>query len=630
MYLWGLLFLLIPILVHLFNFRKAKKVYFTRVDLLKEIKTEKKSFSSLKKRLILFSRLMAILFFVLAVSSPYLSEVDINDKIKKATFLYLDNSFSMQAKSGSSRLLDLAKKDIEKSYTDFKDVSQIYLFSNDNFSLIESENELVIGLSKINYSYKTYSTLKAKSLVSSLANKNSVSEFNTIIFSDFNESSIENDSLFSDISMSKFVYKSDNNNNISIDSLWFDKVNVSTNRFTLKYKLTNFGNDNIEYNEIIKFSDKIQQSLTREIFSKKDTVYKIELSIPSSKKAWGEITIDDNDIYYDNKFSFAIDFSSKSKVLFVGNKFNAKLNFILNDDFLELENSSNSNFKLLNPKDYDFLIYTINPNFTKDELELVKSYINTGKGILIIPNSNISISAFNKFINELGVGRVVSYSPDKSFLSNINYSNIFFDDIFNSKVENFDFPLIAGSYNVRVPKSQNLLSFDNGKPLLLQKENQNIFLFTSPIFEGVEAFIKYNLALPVLYKIVTGHLQSNLYYKVGIESVIHLNNSDVKLKDGEEFIDIKSHIQNNFELPVIDKSGVFELFSGNEKIKSIAYNYSRTESESHKIKEVSNSNIQKYDQLKKQNNVIYLWKWCLTFTLGFLIFEMSLISFLKD
>ena len=47
-FLWALTALSIPIIIHLFNFRKFTKVYFSNIELLKEVKLETKSKSRLK------------------------------------------------------------------------------------------------------------------------------------------------------------------------------------------------------------------------------------------------------------------------------------------------------------------------------------------------------------------------------------------------------------------------------------------------------------------------------------------------------------------------------------------------------------------------------------------------------
>src|ERR1041384_1898593 len=97
-FLFALLALAIPILIHLFNFRKFRRVYFTNVRFLKEVRQDTKARNKLKHLLILACRLLAVLFLVLAFAQPYLPRE--NGAVRtgeKVVSVYIDNSFSMDA-----------------------------------------------------------------------------------------------------------------------------------------------------------------------------------------------------------------------------------------------------------------------------------------------------------------------------------------------------------------------------------------------------------------------------------------------------------------------------------------------------------------------------------------------------
>ncbi|HPS63841.1 MAG TPA: BatA domain-containing protein, partial [Bacteroidales bacterium] len=101
-YPWFLLALgtlAIPILIHLFNFRRYKKVWFTNVQFLKEIQQETRKQSRLRQFLILMARLLAFACLVLAFSQPYIPAPGQQQRIKgpRAVSIYIDNSFSMEA-----------------------------------------------------------------------------------------------------------------------------------------------------------------------------------------------------------------------------------------------------------------------------------------------------------------------------------------------------------------------------------------------------------------------------------------------------------------------------------------------------------------------------------------------------
>ncbi|NBU05964.1 MAG: hypothetical protein EBT39_06395, partial [Sphingobacteriia bacterium] len=131
-FLFAFLALAIPILIHLFNFRKFKRVYFTNVRFLKEVKQDTKARNKLKNILILVSRLLAVLFLVLAFAQPYLpSEKQAVTKGIKVMSIYVDNSFSMDALGKTGSLLEIAKQNAREIAMAYKPNDQFQLLTND-------------------------------------------------------------------------------------------------------------------------------------------------------------------------------------------------------------------------------------------------------------------------------------------------------------------------------------------------------------------------------------------------------------------------------------------------------------------------------------------------------------------
>ena len=71
-FLFGLFALAIPIIVHLFNFRKYKLFYFSNTRFLQELQQKTNKQSRLRKLIILSLRLLAIAALVLAFARPYI------------------------------------------------------------------------------------------------------------------------------------------------------------------------------------------------------------------------------------------------------------------------------------------------------------------------------------------------------------------------------------------------------------------------------------------------------------------------------------------------------------------------------------------------------------------------------
>ena len=108
-FLWGLLALLIPIAVHFFNFRRYRKVYFSNVERLMEVKSEKRRVKELRRWLVLLMRCLAIAALVLAFAQPTLPGSEQLQSGTTAVSVYVDNSFSMEnSGSNGSQPLDIS------------------------------------------------------------------------------------------------------------------------------------------------------------------------------------------------------------------------------------------------------------------------------------------------------------------------------------------------------------------------------------------------------------------------------------------------------------------------------------------------------------------------------------------
>src|SRR5690606_34094613 len=101
--------LALPVIIHLFYFRRFKKVYFTNVRFLKEIKEETSNRQKLRNLLVLAMRLLALAFLVFAFAQPFIPQDQDVAKGKKAVSIFIDNSFSMSALSQDVALIDKAK-----------------------------------------------------------------------------------------------------------------------------------------------------------------------------------------------------------------------------------------------------------------------------------------------------------------------------------------------------------------------------------------------------------------------------------------------------------------------------------------------------------------------------------------
>ena len=135
--LYALLLLIIPIIVHLFQLQRFVKVPFTNVRLLKNIERQTRKSARIKKWLILGTRLLAFTCLIVAFAQPFFSNFSTEQNYN--TTIYLDNSFSMQAKGENGELLKTAAQKIIENNKD-EDVSFSIITNNKSFKNLDAKS----------------------------------------------------------------------------------------------------------------------------------------------------------------------------------------------------------------------------------------------------------------------------------------------------------------------------------------------------------------------------------------------------------------------------------------------------------------------------------------------------------
>ncbi|PJF37561.1 MAG: hypothetical protein CUN55_21440, partial [Phototrophicales bacterium] len=92
-YLWGLLTMSIPLIIHLFNFQRPRVVYFTNVAFLREVKSTATARNRLRHWLVLLMRMLFLAALSIAFARPMLSNSEENSTSAEVKVsVYLDNS----------------------------------------------------------------------------------------------------------------------------------------------------------------------------------------------------------------------------------------------------------------------------------------------------------------------------------------------------------------------------------------------------------------------------------------------------------------------------------------------------------------------------------------------------------
>ena len=104
--LWALSALTLPVLVHLFSFRRHRKVQFSQTAFLREVRQESRSRNRIRHWLVLLMRLLALACIILAFAEPVReASAGAANSGAKSVSVYLDTSPSMQLEGANGPLL---------------------------------------------------------------------------------------------------------------------------------------------------------------------------------------------------------------------------------------------------------------------------------------------------------------------------------------------------------------------------------------------------------------------------------------------------------------------------------------------------------------------------------------------
>lgn len=628
--LYALFLLLIPIIVHLFQLRKFKKEAFTNVAFLKQVNIQTRKSSQIKKWLTLFTRMLALAAIVLAFAQPYTSK---NLKFNEAeeTVIYLDNSFSMQKKGANGELL---KRAVQELLLNIDENKPFTLITNDdvykNTTVKASKNDLLqISYSATQLDYNA-ALLKCNTFFSNKANLK-----NLVAISDFQVQQTafqpQTDSL---TSLSLVQLKPANTDNIGLDSLYISNRTSNTLELSVTLKKQGFEDQSIPvslYNN--------NQLIAKTAVEALNTV--VIFSIPANEIINGKITVDDNQLEFDNTLYFNINAEPKINVLAVSDSNDAFLKrlFTENEFNFQVFNSENLDFNLIE-KQHCIIVNQID-NLSNALITALKSFEDNGGTVILIPSKDIVNQSYNTLLINNGIS-LGSVTNTEKRITSINYSHPIYREVFDGKVQNFQYPKAQSFYPV-TGNTTNLLEFEDGKPFLFQ--TQQAYVFTAPLEDSNSNFIHSDLVV-TLYAIAKSSLKiPELYYTIGntntfdVEATLKQDEILSLSNETENIIPQQRYFNNRVAITTQETpnvAGIYELTNTSETLKRVSYNFNRSENalsynnlESNNGVSVSNSVKTLLDNLKSDSKINELWKWFVIFALVFLILEILILKYLK-
>ena len=511
-FLWALLLNIVPIFIHLFNYQKHETIYFSDITLFKNIEEKTKKRSQLKNLLVLISRMLILSSVILAFCLPYKKANKItNDQNQSKIGIYLDNSFSMSRIKNNQSLLEAAKVDLIHLVNDLPEKTQFFyttnnLKSNKQFSI--NKSELIEDVIKTQYYPNRLTFQEITEIQKEQFKKQSIQSF---ILTDLqrNMFNLKETDISKNDRINILKYDSEQNQNLSIDSVWFTESNRKINENeTLKVRITNHSENEVDFQIKLNINsgEVLNQSYNKiKALECKEVTFLFAVNSKGIKT--GLITLISNEmncIKNDDLYYFSYNLNEEYKVVNIHNGKNNS-NTYLDGLFKGVEKTKYSDVDIKNGyNEYDLkadLLILNELNFLDEKLldDILKS---TNKNLLIFPD----LTNYSSYLNLFNLFKINAVSLDSSNIE-LDFSSMdlmYFKNIFSKKNKNIDLPFFKSHIHFKMLRNyQTLISLTNGDPLLVKFKsfNKNIYLFTSNLNSKISNLKKHALFVPVMLRI---------------------------------------------------------------------------------------------------------------------------------
>ncbi|MGZ5282577.1 MAG: BatA domain-containing protein [Bacteroidia bacterium] len=672
-FLFALFGLAIPIIIHLFNFRRFKKVYFSQVKFLTAVQKEQKAKNKLKHLLVLAARMLAIAAAVIAFAHPYIPQKNkLVNPGKKYISVYIDNSFSMSNTGANGELLQLAKKNANEIAQNFSEGDDYNLVTNDfegRHQRWVSKAEFLRLVDEINVS-PSFRTLPEvyKRLHENFRQINSTNKA-VYLVSDFQKNMLSEEELKPDTSLQAHLLplKASRQNNIYIDSVWFDNALWQIGQSnTLSARIINASGEAVDEGTIALTINGKQKAIANfSIGSDANTTVKLTYTVTDAGFNKGVLSLDDYPITFDNSFYFSYDVIKTLPVLIInGKNSNESINKAFSaEKAYAVTNVSQGNIDFSSLPNYKFIILNELDNVPSGLSVSLQDFLQKGGNVLFIPSSATpDLPSYNNFLALQRAGSLSNARDEQVVLSAIDAKQPFFTGIFEEVPRNIAMPKVSKYYPIATSGAgagMNLLSLQNGNPFITITSSGKGMLFTSaaPFNETWSTFTQHSLFLPVLYKMsLYGSFQAKIYNIIGKDNYLQAPAANTEkenifklVKDSFEVIPPHRMVNGNPSLFVenlITEAGHYGLDASADNASAAVYsfNYNRNESQmqfmdadeleentaSLQPRVLSSNNNSVANQLQEIEQGAKMWKWFILAALLFLLAETLLIRFWKS
>ena len=671
-FLFALLAVSIPLIIHLFQFRRFRKVYFPDVSFLEQLSVESRRQSRLKHWLVLAMRMLAIVFLVLAFARPYFPSGESQVSAEgHAVAVYLDNSFSMDALASQGHLLDEAKASARQLADIYQPGDRFLLLTND----FEGRHQHFVSRDEfLSFVEEVTLTPAVRSLEEVIQRKNELFSGagsgiqNAYYLSDFQKSMTFLGDARPDSTITSYFIplQAQRPANVFIDSCWFNSpVRLAGQAVTLKVRIRNAGDRPLENQPLRLFVNGVQRTLASfNVTANGETEESLTWTIQGEGLQQGRIELVDYPISFDDQLFFSFEVASGIPVLSIDEQGQGPfLKALFGSDTTFLYASMQAfavDFSEFSQ--YNMIVLNGINNLGAGLALEARRYAEEGGHLVVFPGRSAELSSYNELLSGMGLDEFSGLDTASYRVSTLNDSHPLYTEVFDELPDNMDLPRTLQHYAIRRSTrsgGQTLMDLQNGDPFFVAYDfgRGKVFLSSVPLQDDFSNFQRHAVFVPTLVNIAlqSGSFQP-LYYVMGDDQPIlvqgvRLQADEVMVLRGPdtEIIPDQRLAGSSLRLFVhdqVEQAGNYTLHNGETLVRGLSFNFDRRESlpevlSGAELKDLLTdsgiSNLQVIETteaglgkaLEQASLGRQLWKLFLVLALAALLAETLLLRFMK-
>ena len=598
--LWGLLALLIPIVVHLFNFRRHKLVYFSNTAVLRNIQQENAKTRKLKYLVTLLLRCLFIAALVLAFAFPYKPEKQVAmDTADHLVGVYLDNSMSMKGQSQRTTMIEDARQSARDLVHQLSPSSR-YLLMTNSFEVQNeypmNREEMLDQLDRMNPDGPPVPMGEVVDRFEMLAKQHGFSTSTLFVYSDFQKNTFDLSAAKADTTLQVVVvpmipeYKT----NLYVDSVWLVSPIVQSGLANeLMVRVVNQGDKEVK-GLPVNFTMNGNLAASTTVDLEKDGA--AELTMQFVVEEGGEqrcsVGLVDHPITFDDRYDFVLSAKPSLSVVELGTE-RTPCALLFDDD-------PQFRYTLMEPSRFDLsalaqaqlLIVNETAQLNETLQQTLLDAVADGASLMLFPNGN-DPKGNAYLLEKLGLNAVEA-DTNATAAEDLAWQHAFFSDLILDLPQHPDLPKVRKHIRLKsngLPTP--LLTLKNGDPLLLSVTvgKGQAFVVATDLSPEWSDLADNALFVPTLLKAAfLGGKMDRMAYTIGIDKMLVL--SDLNLEGNHRFLfadadrsfelmpaselrNGKVYLYLNDNLPA---AGFYDLLVNDTVNRVTAWNESRVES----------------------------------------------------